>query len=765
MSALAAAGLAPPPQVGNAIDPATGRPYQFSPNGSTGENVYTPNGTNLSGADPTTGLGGYSGTDGGGENISDITHYGFNQPDWLKSIGYAGGPTQAPSGSGENFQGLDSTGNLESYLKQQGITLAEKGGESNGQNRVFQAFKNGQPIGSSIKVGDNEDAFLGAMMVAASVAGGAAAGAGAAGGGAGAEGLSGMDLAADAAAGTGNNIVTAGSALGGGEGSAVSGLEAFEQPSAIAGDSAGPSGTDAANFGSDAHFYQPGGPQLGGINASTAGTGLQVSNAYDAAHGLGGSPLTTLKNIATNPATSKLLGPALSALSGAGSGSSTPSTTLNAGSPPTSGYLAEGAHPYNYQGFTATNPGSRPGHTRGPSMAVNLNDPSASMFGYGATPLYYPQGADPAPLPQTLPVPAPGHANTLPVMGAPMAEGGSVDDTSYDPSYDATLTQAYTPGSYTDPYAKMFGTPSVPLDTKGPYSDPYDDLPAKDEGPMAWLTRLLDGSKGSNKNILLGVGGLGLLSSLLGSKTPRGYQSPQQLQASVVGSQNSVAPGLAAKFNSYFARAPGTYQAPQSPFKPAQSKADGGAVQELLGASMPMGGRREPVVGTRSPLPGSGGGPLSKEAIIRALVAANAASSAQRPLPPQMRMVPRMLEQQESDAGMADGGGVGGPAPSGFTDETHAAMMGNTGFAPEPHTSYLRGPGGGQDDIVPIHAAPGEYVWDADTVAALGDGSNEHGARLLDRTREQIRAHKRGAPATSIPPKALSPLEYMRRAS
>ena len=68
---------------------------------------------------------------------------------------------------------------------------------------------------------------------------------------------------------------------------------------------------------------------------------------------------------------------------------------------------------------------------------------------------------------------------------------------------------------------------------------------------------------------------------------------------------------------------------------------------------------------------------------------------------------------------------------------------------------------GGQDDVVPIHAAPGEYMVDADVVAALGDGNTEAGARKLDQMRYNIRSHKRSAPANEIPPKALDPHHYL----
>lgn len=82
-------------------------------------------------------------------------------------------------------------------------------------------------------------------------------------------------------------------------------------------------------------------------------------------------------------------------------------------------------------------------------------------------------------------------------------------------------------------------------------------------------------------------------------------------------------------------------------------------------------------------------------------------------------------------------------------------ITGKTGY-------YVRGKGDGQSDDIPAMLADGEYVFDADVVAALGNGSNEAGAEILDRMREAIRKHKRSAPPGKIPPKAKSPLEYLK---
>ena len=140
-------------------------------------------------------------------------------------------------------------------------------------------------------------------------------------------------------------------------------------------------------------------------------------------------------------------------------------------------------------------------------------------------------------------------------------------------------------------------------------------------------------------------------------------------------------------------------------------------------------------------------------------------------------------------------------APKGHNPEF---ITGLTGF-------YANGRGTGQSDDIPAMLHDGDYVMDADTVAALGDGSskagalsladfqkqvpheykaggnavpakiadgeyvfpeplvtslgggdNKKGAQLLDAMREEIRAHKRSAPTSKIPPKAKSPLDYLK---
>ena len=88
-------------------------------------------------------------------------------------------------------------------------------------------------------------------------------------------------------------------------------------------------------------------------------------------------------------------------------------------------------------------------------------------------------------------------------------------------------------------------------------------------------------------------------------------------------------------------------------------------------------------------------------------------------------------------------------------EDRYYARHAKRGFA-------VNGEGTGQSDDIPTMLADGEYVFDADTVAALGDGSSKAGAAALDKMREEIRRHKRSAPVNKIPPKAKSPLDYVK---
>ena len=80
----------------------------------------------------------------------------------------------------------------------------------------------------------------------------------------------------------------------------------------------------------------------------------------------------------------------------------------------------------------------------------------------------------------------------------------------------------------------------------------------------------------------------------------------------------------------------------------------------------------------------------------------------------------------------------------------------------QPFTGYVQGDSGGQADLIDAKLSAGEYVFDADTVASLGDGNNAAGAAKLDQLREELRAQKRAAPNGEIPPQAQGALSYMK---
>ena len=81
---------------------------------------------------------------------------------------------------------------------------------------------------------------------------------------------------------------------------------------------------------------------------------------------------------------------------------------------------------------------------------------------------------------------------------------------------------------------------------------------------------------------------------------------------------------------------------------------------------------------------------------------------------------------------------------SGITQRrARGGMMAAKGGASRGRDAYaVRGPGTGRSDEIPALLSDGEYVIDAETVAMLGDGSGEAGAKRLDEFRIKIRKHK-----------------------
>lgn len=199
--------------------------------------------------------------------------------------------------------------------------------------------------------------------------------------------------------------------------------------------------------------------------------------------------------------------------------------------------------------------------------------------------------------------------------------------------------------------------------------------------------------------------------------------------------------------------------------------------------------------------------PLTKlQAVFAPQGAATLSTTGQRRPPKTLQALRQIAEERslERGFGMAKGGlppQYKEAAPEGHNPEF---ITGLTGF-------YANGRGTGQSDDIPAMLHEGDYVMDADTVAALGDGSskagrqvldqfrtqvphrmaaggkavpaqiadgeyvfpsafvtalgqgdNKKGSEMLDHMREQLRMHKRSAPVSKIPPKAKSPLDYLK---
>lgn len=76
-------------------------------------------------------------------------------------------------------------------------------------------------------------------------------------------------------------------------------------------------------------------------------------------------------------------------------------------------------------------------------------------------------------------------------------------------------------------------------------------------------------------------------------------------------------------------------------------------------------------------------------------------------------------------------------------------------------STYIQGRGDGTSDQIPAMVANSEYVLPADIVSALGNGSSDSGADILDQFIKTIRAHKHSNSPDELPPESKGPLEYL----
>ena len=77
---------------------------------------------------------------------------------------------------------------------------------------------------------------------------------------------------------------------------------------------------------------------------------------------------------------------------------------------------------------------------------------------------------------------------------------------------------------------------------------------------------------------------------------------------------------------------------------------------------------------------------------------------------------------------------------------------------------HVAGEGDGQSDDIPAMLADGEFVFPADVVSALGNGSTKAGTDKLYEMMHSIRDRARSKGRKELPPPALkSPLDYLKK--
>lgn len=276
---------------------------------------------------------------------------------------------------------------------------------------------------------------------------------------------------------------------------------------------------------------------------------------------------------------------------------------------------------------------------------------------------------------------------------------------------------------------------------------------------LADMVKDKDGNLDLSKLIKIGTGLGGVFAAYQKNKAAAASNAQQLGQAQVAQAAQTWTPAQAASAANYFG---GTQNrtlvnpsaqgissiVPASVTRPQVGYAKGGTVKDDTTASTEaenpifahilasiMDGGAKAVGNTPSPLmtvgaagADNGRGLVPVSPIAKALpLLINNGDDSEYPLQPQTNGI-----------SMAEGGALSATAPGG------ALSHGTYGL--------VSGAGDGQSDSVPISAAVGEYMMDAETVSMLGNGDNNAGAQALDAWREALRAHKRDAPPDQIAP-------------
>jgi hypothetical protein len=315
-------------------------------------------------------------------------------------------------------------------------------------------------------------------------------------------------------------------------------------------------------------------------------------------------------------------------------------------------------------------------------------------------------------------------------------------------SFEPYRSEAYAPYTSQENPAQTF-RPSIDSQEAYANGSAYSGAPP---GPLAAIGEALgmsDKSGGVNLKdprvldqwLKAGLGGAQLLNAIFGSRK-RGYADPKELQRAVQGPANTFTPTQQQWASGYFGSPVNVNRArlqardmPNS-IAPSRAYADGGTV-----APGNIFARRAAALAAAENAATSTG--EDANAAYQRVMFPRTAASAARGVEPETGALQRIVEVLRSrPRGYAAGGEIEPQLPAG----------------------YVEGSAGGQDDVVDIRAAPGEYVFDAESVSALGDGNNERGADILDEVRRRIRAQKRAAPDDEIPPRALPFGAYLKGA-
>jgi hypothetical protein len=131
-------------------------------------------------------------------------------------------------------------------------------------------------------------------------------------------------------------------------------------------------------------------------------------------------------------------------------------------------------------------------------------------------------------------------------------------------------------------------------------------------------------------------------------------------------------------------------------------------------------------------------------------------------------------EKPEEEAAFAAGGYVsplqmasGGAMPLPLLVKSGGALGAiprNDGRLDFRHGAHVAGEGDGQSDDIKAMLADGAFVFPADVVSALGNGSTKAGSDKLYEMMHSIRAKARSKKPKDLPPPALkSPLDYLKK--